>query len=327
MDKQQGIAILTNIDKNIQLLLDEFISLRTEALVPLMNAFSSKNEFDRNFATGTFDILKDIQSNLASNGTFEDRSNLVQLVQTKDMLTDIQAQVTNIAHNPYLEDIKNSKLMNFVLKRKGTLKQTWSHKRNEAKQAFESMINSQNKARIFDDWIQTEVFLPKKYRAKTTESTPEDQKHLLHKLGFLKMKADVKSMQENAQKQSDKFDVVMDKMRDIIQNRESANVAEKMIELWDEDIANMKEKAIEESKKCKNTGKINLMQMRMMTKPKAYKMLNIRRRNQSQRNLVSRRLKSHTPHLTTKATVNTHTKSPHTNRFEITSTNKEATPT
>ena len=246
MDKQQGIAILTNIDKNIQLLLDEFTSLGTEALVPLMNAFSSKNEFDRNFATGTFDILKDIQTNLASNGTFEDRSNPVE---TKDMLTDIQAQVTNIAHNPYLEDIKNSKLMNFVLKRKGTLKQTWSHKRNEAKQAYESMINNQNKARIFDDWIQTEVFLPKKYRTKNTESTPEDQKHLLHKLGFLKMKSDVKSMQENAQKQSDKFDVLMDKMRDIIQNRESANVAEKMIELWDEDIANMKEKAIEESKK------------------------------------------------------------------------------
>ena len=48
--------------------------------------------------------------------------------------------------------------------------------------------------------------------------------------------------------QSDKFDIVMDKMRGIIQNRESADVAEKMIELWDEDIANMKEKAIEESK-------------------------------------------------------------------------------
>ena len=48
--------------------------------------------------------------------------------------------------------------MHFVLKRKGTLKQTWSHKRNEAKQAYESMINNQNKARIFDDWVQTEFF-------------------------------------------------------------------------------------------------------------------------------------------------------------------------
>ena len=38
------------------------------------------------------------------------------------------------------------------------------------------------------------------------------------------------------------------KMRGIIQNRESADVAEKMIELWDEDIANMKEKAIDDSK-------------------------------------------------------------------------------
>ena len=32
------------------------------------------------------------------------------------------------------------------------------------------------------------------------------------------------------------------KIREIIQNRESADVAEKMIELWDEDIANIKRK-------------------------------------------------------------------------------------
>ena len=196
MDTQQGIAILTNIDKNIQLIYSEFVSLRKDALVPLMNAFNSKNEFDRNIAKETVEILKNVADNIQSQDIKE---NIQDIASNQGILTDIQAQVANIAHNPYLEDIKNNKLMHFVLKRKGTLKQTWSHKRNEAKQAYESMINNQNKARIFDDWVQTEVFLPKKYRTKTTESTPEDQKHLLHKLGFLKMKSDVQSMRENAQ--------------------------------------------------------------------------------------------------------------------------------
>ena len=50
MDTQQGIAILTNIDKNIQLIYREFVSLRKDALVPLINAFNSTNEFDRNIA-------------------------------------------------------------------------------------------------------------------------------------------------------------------------------------------------------------------------------------------------------------------------------------
>ena len=66
MDTQQGIAILTNIDKNIQLIYSEFVSLRKDALVPLMNAFNSKNEFDRNIAKETVEILKNVADNIQS---------------------------------------------------------------------------------------------------------------------------------------------------------------------------------------------------------------------------------------------------------------------
>ena len=157
---------------------------------------------------------------MAENVQIQDvKCNIQDITKNKEILTDIQTRVTNISNNPYLEEMKNNKFIDFVQKRKGTLKQTWSHKRNEAKQAYEAMINNQNKARIFDDWVQSEVFLPRKYRTQTTDSTPEDQKHLIHKLGFLKMKADVQSMRENAQKHSEKFQKSMDKMHDIITNR------------------------------------------------------------------------------------------------------------
>ena len=63
----------------------------------------------------------DIESNTASN----------------DILKDIKEQVTNMDNNPFLEDIKKQKLMDFVLKRKGAMKTTWSHKRKEAKQAYD----------------------------------------------------------------------------------------------------------------------------------------------------------------------------------------------
>ena len=69
------------------------------------------------------------------------------------------------------------------------------------------------------------------------------------------------------------------------------------------------------------------MQMRVMTKPKAFKMLNKNQKSRLQSNLIAARIQSHTPHRTAKQTVDIHTKSPHTNRTEITTTiNTEVTP-
>ena len=63
--------------------------------------------------------------------------------------------------------------MDIVHRRKGSIRQTWSHKRNEAKQAYESMLFSRQKAEIFNDWVQTGVFLTRKYRSHITKSILE----------------------------------------------------------------------------------------------------------------------------------------------------------
>ena len=77
----------------------------------------------------------------------------------------------------------------------------------------------------------------------------------------------------------------------------------------------MKQKAVEESKQKQEYGKINHMQMKVMTRPKAFKMLN-KDKKRLKSNLIPERIQSHTPHRTAKQTMDIHTRNSHTNRPE-----------
>ena len=208
------------IETKLDLILKEFAALREQAIIPFIEGYSKR--------------VQDIKQ-------FEK--------QSLDSISDISKQIETIANPTYLktvQDIQDAKLMDFVYRRKGMIRRLWSDKLNRFKNAYENLKQNENKSRIFGEWVNNELFLPKKYRTKIQSDASAEHRDAGHKMGFLKMKEDVNKMKGRIGDFQKQCDTNFTYMMDLINRRETPAVAEKMGKLWMDDVQKVKNKVMYE---------------------------------------------------------------------------------
>ena len=96
-----------------------------------------------------------------------------KLTGCEEGLKDIISHMDDISSQS--KDIHSHKLQEFAYKRKGVIKKLWYAKLNFLKQSHNSMLMNKNKSEIFEAWVKSETFLPKRFRCHT-EDMNEEQK-------------------------------------------------------------------------------------------------------------------------------------------------------
>ena len=208
------LELLKHIKHILKELHGEFINLRDQGILPLLDSYSNVSKSQKGLLENTLKVVENIQNN-------------VQIVSGSD----------------HIQEIRNVKLKELAQRGKGTIKLLWSQKLNAAKQTYTSLLTNRGKADIFSQWVENERFLPNKFRQKMPDDTSEEQTEIIQKMGFMKMKSEVITLRAMAQKHQTKFDQLMDSMTTHIQEQQSSNVAEAMQRLWIEDIEIMRKKA------------------------------------------------------------------------------------
>ena len=214
MESNQSIFI--SMDNKLAQILNEIRAMREEAIVPLMHNYAGHAKNNHENAKETIGKLDKISVQLST--------------------------VTSDGYLQAIQDIQHSKTMDYVYRRKDAIRKLWTDKLNQLKNAYENLTRNRNKSRIFAEWVENELFLPKKYRQKINENASEEQREASHKLGFSKMKEDVARMKESEEKFRAKCTELNSYMCELIKRRETTNISSQMLKIWDQEVETMKKK-------------------------------------------------------------------------------------
>ena len=108
-------------------------------------------------------------------------------------------------------------------KRKGTMKKFWYGKLNFLAQKYEQYMTNKVKSDQYEEWAESKLFLPKKFRTHKDEMS-EEERETATKKGFEKMKEEMTKMKSEAAKARKKAEEVDQEMKEVFRAREVKNV-------------------------------------------------------------------------------------------------------
>ena len=106
-------------------------------------------------------------------------------------------------------------------------------------QKYKQHIQNCIKSSFYEQWQETGVFLPLKFR-KQTQNMNEEQRETANKEGYKAMREEIEKMKASAKQAELKQEEIKTEMYTLIQRREMANVATQMIAIWNSEFEKKK---------------------------------------------------------------------------------------
>ena len=157
------------------------------------------------------------------------------------VITDLKKEMKNEAENSKImrNEIHAIKVENHAYKRRNTIKPLWFAKLNFFTQKYEQYTKNSIKGSFYEEWNETELFIPKKFRMNT-ENMSEEEKLNATKESFELMRKEKDKMNRTATQSQKQMKETDTWMQQYIQTREMPNVAQKLIEIWKTECAKRK---------------------------------------------------------------------------------------
>ena len=159
--------------------------------------------------------------------------------------TDYLTREVSTMHTLKLQE---SKLDDLARKKKHGISATWHKKLNEIANSFHQTTFHDRTADIYQNWADSTLFLPKKFRGKRKPDQSEEQNEILNKLGFSKMKEEVIHLRSQAKKAAKRYEETRNYMT-LIDRKATGSVVQKLKDIWAEDVLKKEIKMEEHWKK------------------------------------------------------------------------------
>ena len=152
--------------------------------------------------------------------------------ESSENITSCKASLDIIATD--MQQLHNNRVQDFAHRRKKVMKSLWYVKKNYYLQNFNSFLQNKIKSSIYEEWLNSELYLPHKFRKHNDRMTPNERNDAT-KEGFKMMEDAMHTMKNNCAK----FAKKMEATHDLIMNKikqEHSNVASYLETLWAEEL-------------------------------------------------------------------------------------------
>lgn len=170
-----------------------------------------------------------------------DSKAILETVKTK--IETFHIDVKKLVRYDLVNEQYERNVEELAYRKRHSIKQIWFQKRNNRNQAFFNILNNEGTAKIYQHWLNTKEFLPRKYKPKKINGEPQEQYNIREQLGFAKMNSDLDIMKNQIDKNVKKLREADDEINKIIERVSEGNVREKVKAIWKEEVNKGEENA------------------------------------------------------------------------------------
>lgn len=179
------------------------------------------------------DITRQLQEQQISNTSMENtNSSKFMVTALKEKIDEMCQHFTGLANYQLLDETNKLKINEEAFKIRRNLRE-WKTSFNQRKQNFWNSLRTHETSKLFQEYMtEDSQYLPRKFRPQTIPKEPDEQSNERIRLAFETMRSEERILQNKADRYTTKYLKIDENIMNLISQRASGKIREKLEELW-----------------------------------------------------------------------------------------------